>query len=453
MATNIPSALKSADVARFAQRAGQLEKAKPAIAYWCNYWIVNQLISRGLHNIDDDCIRYTTELMDKLEKTKIEHGDDDTITDDVAAQVFVEQFALETLQRADNAMKANRASRQTADTLLAAAAFLELRQVWEKLDPETSSRVKYAKYHALRIAKAVKAGEDPNATNPVIEHDPAQQPPLNSDAMDSRWSNVMSQSATPYQPTVEEVPDEHMIDNHGARAANQSQGPSRSPYAATQPDPSAPTPSETTPTVGGIENYYHRPSAPDISPLKSPNRGRNGSIGGGYFPTDVDAHEQAATAQSPPDVSHPSPPIALPDTLSLPQPNAFHAPGAVDFSAASPRSLPPPRNDHDTVSSSSTSATPLGPQEPNVALRYPPPPATFGMSQPPTAPVHQAHRPAPTPSSHPVQQVQSSHVVNDEEAMAKAQKHARWAISALNFEDVNTAIKELRGALETLGAN
>ncbi|KAL9018925.1 MAG: hypothetical protein Q9185_003759 [Variospora sp. 1 TL-2023] len=370
MAANIPSALKSADVARFAQRAGQLEKAKPAIAYW------------------------------------------------------------------------------------SAAAFLELRQVWEKLDPETSSRVKYAKYHALRIAKAVKAGEDPNATNPVIEHDPAQQqPPLNSDDMDSRWSNVMSQSAAPYQPTIEEVPDEHMIDNHGARAANQSQGPSRSPYAATQPDPSAPTPSETTPTVGGIENYYHRPSAPDISPLKSPDRGRNGSIGGGYFPTDVDAHEQAATAHSSSDVSHPSPPIALPDTSSLPQPNAFHAPGAVDFSAASPRSLPPPRNDHDTFSSSSTSATPLGPQEPNVALRYPPPPAAFGMSQPPTAPVHQAHRPAPTPSSHLVQQVQSSHVVNDEEAMAKAQKHARWAISALNFEDVNTAIKELRGALETLGAN
>ena len=40
----------------------------------------------------------------------------------------------------------------------------------------------------------------------------------------------------------------------------------------------------------------------------------------------------------------------------------------------------------------------------------------------------------------------------DEEAVLKAQKHARWAISALNFEDVNTAVKELRGALESLGA-
>ncbi|KAL8959912.1 MAG: hypothetical protein Q9193_003302 [Seirophora villosa] len=452
MANNIPSALKSADIARFAQRAGQLEKAKPAIAYWCNYWIVNQLISRGLHNVDDDCTQYTTELMDKLEKTKIEHGDDDTITDDVAAQVFVEQFALETLQRADNAMKANKASRQTADTLLAAAAFLELRQVWEKLDPETSSRVKYAKYHALRIAKAVKAGEDPNATNPVVEPDPEQQPPLDSVDMDSRGPNDMSQSAAAHQPTVEEVPDEHMTDDQSPWPTHQPQGQSRSPYVATQPDPWAGTPPPTTQTVSGIENYYQRPSVPDVSPLQSPDRGRNGSIGGGYFPTDVDAHQQAATTHSPPDASHPSPPPALPDTSSLPQPNAFY-PSGTAASADSFRSFPPARNNLNTPSLSTTPAAPLGPQAPGVAPRYPPPPAQSGMSQPPAAPIPQAHHAAPTPSSLPVQQSQASHVAVDEEALAKAQKHARWAISALNFEDVNTAIKELRGALETLGAN
>jgi vacuolar protein sorting-associated protein VTA1 len=33
-----------------------------------------------------------------------------------------------------------------------------------------------------------------------------------------------------------------------------------------------------------------------------------------------------------------------------------------------------------------------------------------------------------------------------------AQKHAKWAISALNFEDVPTAVKELRIALQNLGA-
>ena len=35
MAATIPPALKTADITRFAQRAGQLEKAKPVVAYWC----------------------------------------------------------------------------------------------------------------------------------------------------------------------------------------------------------------------------------------------------------------------------------------------------------------------------------------------------------------------------------------------------------------------------------
>ena len=35
----------------------------------------------------------------------------------------------------------------------------------------------------------------------------------------------------------------------------------------------------------------------------------------------------------------------------------------------------------------------------------------------------------------------------------QAQKHAKWAISALNFEDVDTAVKELRIALNALGAS
>lgn len=40
----------------------------------------------------------------------------------------------------------------------------------------------------------------------------------------------------------------------------------------------------------------------------------------------------------------------------------------------------------------------------------------------------------------------------DQKAINQAQKHAKWAISALNFEDVPTAVKELRNALAQLGA-
>lgn len=40
MATNIPTALKSADIGRFAVRAAQLERVKPVVAYWCEYCVI-----------------------------------------------------------------------------------------------------------------------------------------------------------------------------------------------------------------------------------------------------------------------------------------------------------------------------------------------------------------------------------------------------------------------------
>jgi hypothetical protein len=35
MAAHIPDKLKAADLTRFIVRAGQLEKVKPVMAYWC----------------------------------------------------------------------------------------------------------------------------------------------------------------------------------------------------------------------------------------------------------------------------------------------------------------------------------------------------------------------------------------------------------------------------------
>lgn len=32
------------------------------------YWVVNQILAKGLHNSDGDILNYTTSLMDKLEK-------------------------------------------------------------------------------------------------------------------------------------------------------------------------------------------------------------------------------------------------------------------------------------------------------------------------------------------------------------------------------------------------
>ncbi|OAX80559.1 hypothetical protein ACJ72_05104, partial [Emergomyces africanus] len=229
MAANIPAKLKAADITRFVTRASQLEKVKPVVSYWCNYWTVNQILSKGLHNSDGECLKYTTDLMDRLEKFKSEHADDDTVTDDTAGQAYVEQFGLETFQRADNAVRANKASLQTADTFQAAATFLELCQIWGPIDPEKAAKVKFAKYHALRIAKALKAGEDPNLSNPSMEEEEKLD---DGPALDPNDPEVQALNGTPSQlapaapevklrqPSVEDVPDE--FDNEERKLAQQS---------------------------------------------------------------------------------------------------------------------------------------------------------------------------------------------------------------------------------------
>ncbi|KAL8909812.1 MAG: hypothetical protein Q9171_004869 [Xanthocarpia ochracea] len=457
MATSIPTALKSADIARFAQRAAQVERAKPSIAYWCNYWIVNQLISKGLHSVDDECTRYTTDLMDKLERIKTEHGNDDTIVDDIAAQVYVEQFALETFQRAENAMRANKVSRQTADTFLAAIVFLELRQIWEPLDVETSSKTKYAKYHALRIAKAIKAGQDPNLSNPAPESSPAQEP----QDPDVHILDENPRRAQTCQPTVEDVPDEHdRLERHLAQRSSidQSLHPSRAPSISRPPESAQPPPSLPTPPEQTVENYYQQSSVPDISPLQSPDRARNGSVGDGYFPkapeTDGSPESSQVTNDQVKRHNYSSGP-ELPDASSLPPPISFGMSGPpISPTEESSPSFPPPFNYNQTPPPSAP-AVPSNQHAAEVtpfqAPGHPRPSAPSIQPQSTPAALRQTV-PPPSPPSLPQQPLHGAPAIVDEEAILRAQKHARWAISALNFEDVNTAVKELRGALGSLGA-
>ena len=46
-----------------------------------------------------------------LHQTKSDFSENDAIMDDMAGQAYIEQFGLETFQRAENAMKANKVSR------------------------------------------------------------------------------------------------------------------------------------------------------------------------------------------------------------------------------------------------------------------------------------------------------------------------------------------------------
>ena len=471
MAAAIPPALKAADIARFAQRAGQVEKAKPVVAYWCNYWIVEQILNKQLHKADADCMSYTMTLMDKLEQTKSDFSDNDAITDDLAGQAYIEQFGQETFQRADNAMKANKASRQTADTFQAAATFLDLCQIWGSLDAETASKIKFAKYHALRIAKAIKANEDPNLSNPTSE---PEQPVLDPNDLDVQTVNGLGASSQSQdgsrQPYVEEIPDEHdRLQGHmaGRSTYDESLHPSRVPSVLPQPAQSYQQPSQQP-----VEEYYHSAAPPQVSPLGPSTADRAVSDDGGYFPRVPDTNGRAPPSSLPdaPLEDPNSPPVVLPELSPLRPPSS----SAAGFTPSQPpdflHSFPPPNVNEPKVPQSSSASVPLyglGPpsasapsssQQPLWAPRAVPRQASTATVAPvpvPDGDVRRAPPPRQTaldPLVPPPVRSQENYST-DEEAVLKAQKHAKWAISALNFEDANTAVRELRAALKALGAS
>ena len=363
--------------------------------------------------------------MDKLEAFKAENSANDAVVDDVAAKAYIENFSLETFGRADEVQRRNKVTRQTADTFQAAATFLALLNIWGSLEPEIISKIKFAKFHALRIAKAIKAGEDPNTSNPAVEPPPTPAVPQDENDINAELETLQRENdASVYQPpTVESTVDADLPGRTDDAVAGGIPPPHPQPLSSA-------TPTGPNPAVPSTES--------EISPVNS----RAGSIGGGYFPSSsapvVNVNDVEPVDQSP-----------TPNALPL-------SPSAADFYNTShvPPAAPTP-----------PILAPTSPEQPSAPsphqINIQPPSASPAIQHPPAiapvaSPIVQAPAPPPVSRVAPVPPpiVQSNgHYNTDDESVLAAQKHAKWAISALNFEDVNTAVKELRIALHSLGAS
>ncbi|KEZ45895.1 hypothetical protein SAPIO_CDS1271 [Scedosporium apiospermum] len=339
----------------------------------------------------------------RLEQLKTEHPDDDAISDDAAGQAYVEQFAQQTFDRGEKVLLANKVTRQTADTFDAAATFFQLISIWETPDEETQKKIKYAKWNAARILRAIKEGKDPNESNPVRQEEELEA----EDAV----SPGLPEVGTP-------VPLEH--------PAGQPSPPPKLPF-----DPAASVlPSRPLPRL-------HQQPPPDFTP-----------------PSPIHPQERIPSPYSRVSVSPANSGPSLPPAQTPPPPSA---PAPI-----SPRAGPGPHPLHFSAPPDSHHIQP--PTQPQLPFPGPsiipaPSPHQHVPSAPawPPAPGPQTHGyPAhPPPTSHPLAYAHHppppQPPVIDEVKIAEAQKHAKWAISALNFDDVPTAVKELRKALESLG--
>ncbi|KAI1005458.1 hypothetical protein K3495_g2761 [Podosphaera aphanis] len=413
MSVRIPAKLKAADLTRFINKAAQLETARPVVAYWCEYWIVNNILEKGLHNGDPETLQFTTALMDKLEKIKADNSTNDAIVDDTAGQAYIEQFALETFQRAENTIIANKATRQTANTFHAAATFLELVNIWSPPDAETTAKIRYAKWNAVRITRALNQGKDPNDSNPKLESE------LGNDVLALDPNDPEVQCFTkPRQASVEDVPDEE--------------------YAQNTPKPLQSSIQPSTPPQDVVSGES---TSNQIVPPGEP-------LPDGYFGLASDRKTSIISNTSPQD-QDPIFPV-IPAGI---QTNSGTYQEYLNTRTTVPRdTLPDPSSVIRCIEDKNQE---YHGQEPILKSSGAP---DVPHLQSPVAHVQSPGEQAPQYQVPIVKQ--SPHVSDtksplstDDVSIAKAQKHARWAISALNFEDAETAVRELREALHILGAH
>ncbi|KAK0259979.1 hypothetical protein B0A54_09464 [Friedmanniomyces endolithicus] len=423
MAVDLPAKLKTAGIQPFANRATQLEKYRPIVWYWCEYYILQQILSKQLHLGDDEVQNYAVRLMDTLETFKTSNSANDAITDDLAAKAYIENFATETFNRGDETQRTNKVTRQTADTFQAAATFIDLMTIWGQLDGEMAVKSRYAKYHAVRIAKAIKAGEDPNATNPVVEE------PQGEDNVDAELQALEQQahnggiSAHSYRPpTVEDAPPSALP----SRPASGGRGHLHSRTVQTM--------SESDQIASLSDNM------PDVSPIEQVDR--HGSLGGGYFPSVPGVASNDILMSDDPPIILPQPPTQQ-DGSPASEYYSSHANSTPTPGAGPPQHPSIPFQQPSTQTPSTYYAPP-----PTLNAVNPPPHSSPCAQPTPRATYASAPPPPPVSQGPPLGGYKT-----DDESVLAAQKHAKWAISALNFEDVDTAVKEFRIALRALGAS
>jgi vacuolar protein sorting-associated protein VTA1 len=248
--------------------------------------------------------------------------------------------------------------------------------------------------------KTIKNGEDPNMTNPVPEEEEKES--IATQEVETFDGSVAERPSRPRQPLIEESPEEpdHLKGRELAQQWSLDESLQWPPATSTSgihlvlgDVPGSPA---RTKDIGNPQPGDLKPSStPWTIGCSSSMPNLPGMPGASTF------GRADATRNS--HALHPFPPQAASSSVAVLAPASFHELSGASSHLPHPATVPP------------------------AAVR---------------APV--AHVPA-APSSEPSQSV-------DDQSISMAQKHAHWALSALTFDDVETAIKEFKNSLRHLGA-
>lgn len=405
-------------VAPFLQRAEELVEREPVIAYWCAYYAAQVGISLKAKDAASRTLLFG--LLTALERLKTEIGPNDAIDIEAASAAYVENFALKVFQAADDEDRAGRATKSTAKKFLAASNFFEVLKVFPKseISDAVEAKLRYAQWKAADIAKALREGRRPTPGPAAPKVDP-EHVTTDSATLLQPFTSAEPPSPVPQPPTPPRTFREHSPSTRLHRSPRRQSPPPQLPaaditrandvpvYAEGRLDEETLTPGRWSTTATPGYDLTHEQALGGIAERDEMSRRSTPISGSPPRAAAMPVHSPSASPRrySPRLDATTLPPGFVPTNLPM---AAYAGPCAVDSNGIA----------ETFVAAASPCALPSHPSM-HAAVQSPPPQA-----------------PELSPS-----------------VVAMAQKHCRFAISSLDYEDVEQARKELLAALDLLGGS
>ncbi|CAG8569751.1 7646_t:CDS:2 [Ambispora leptoticha] len=446
----------------YLQKGQELQKREPVISYFCtyyfgrtffgfgNYYAAKLAIGKGLKTKESKAFLAT--LLDVLEAEKKGMAEHEIISNDMAGSAYVENFGLKVFFNADNEDRAGKATKKTAKNFFHASQFLELLKIFGDIDPEIEKKIKYAQWKAASINKAITNGQTPvpgpaggesntqqeqqtilddgggQIQNETPSFDQFPSAPLSSSTISDNNNNINSNNVQDPWSLFPSPPTQENNNN------NQQQSPIISQHLDVT---STTTHDQPTNIVTGSERTGLTPPPP-LPPKVNDYYGASTeytlstNITNSYNTNEPDQQHQQHHLQN----SHFN--LNYPPFTST---NSYYDPNQQQ----NHQHQPPPATPSSSAGLPSQNSNTNFYQHPTV------PPHPLSAPPPPAVP-HQnifSHVTV-TPSPLPQQQYTQNSLEIDANTIAMIQKHSKWAISALNFNDVKTATDNLKKAIELL---
>ncbi|CAH1644167.1 unnamed protein product [Spodoptera littoralis] len=188
MSVNIPecpASLKS--IQHYLKTAAEHDTRDPVVAYWCRLHALQVGLKIANKKTPEET-KLLMGLMDWLEEVKKTNRENEAITNEVAAQAHLENYALKLFLYADKQDREQNYGKNIVKAFYTAGMIYDVLTTFGDLTDEATQNRKYAKWKAAYIHNCLKNGETPvpgpmqseqgdeNAEQPTSDGLPAPAP-------------------------------------------------------------------------------------------------------------------------------------------------------------------------------------------------------------------------------------------------------------------------------------